>query len=297
MKFSVIIPLYNGAKYIGRTLDSVVTQTFRDFEIVLVNDGSPDNVGEVVKKYIAEHPGIKFIYMEQKNKGLGGARNTALKNSSGQIICLLDQDDIWYPQKLEKIDRAYNEDPSADVVSHDIIVFENGVKSVFRTGPAFFDMARALIFKGNLLRTPSVSFKKALIEKTGPFTEDRRLLHLVEDYDMWLRMAFAGAKFVFVPEVLAEYRVHDGNFSTSDISSLKTMMEGEKNVVRMNYKKLPRRTFADWYNIRRRIGKIYYSACKKSLSAYNDKRTAAGYLLKAFFTYPLYFAEYMRKKK
>jgi len=297
MRFSVIIPLYYGAKHIERTLDSVLAQTFKDFEIILVNDGSPDNVGEVVKKYISAHPGVNFKYIEQENKGLGGARNTGIRNSSGQIICLLDQDDLWYAKKLEVVDKAFCEDKAADLVSHAIRIVSGSCLEVFRTGPAFEDMKRALIFRGNLLRTPSVSFKKEMIDKAGLFTEDREKLHLVEDYELWLRMAFAGAKFVFLDDVLAEYSCHQANFSSADVFSLRTMIRGEKAVVEMYYKKLPTKTLSDWYNIRRRVGKIFYSACKKAFTVYKDKWTAGGYLFRAFLLYPLYFAEYLGKKK
>jgi glycosyltransferase involved in cell wall biosynthesis len=126
VKFSIVIPLYNGAKFISATLDSVLAQTYKDYEIVLVNDQSPDNVGEVVKRYMMDHPAAKYIYIEQKNKGLGGARNTAIRHSTGEIIAILDQDDIWYPEKLAKVAAIYEQNPEVTIVCHNQNIRKNG---------------------------------------------------------------------------------------------------------------------------------------------------------------------------
>ena len=295
MRFSVIIPLYNGAKFIERTLDSVVSQTFRDFEVVLVNDGSPDNAGVVVKEYVKKHPEVKFVYIEQKNKGLGGARNTAIRNSTGQMIAMIDQDDLWYPEKLETVDRAFSENPSADIVSHDINISTKNGKKIFRTGPASKDMFRALLFKGNLLRTPSVSFRKSALERAGYFSEDRKVSHLVEDYDLWLRMALTGLIFCFIRDVLAEYLVHEENFSSKSGKALINMSTGEINTIRTYFKLLRRRRPLDWYNINRRIAKILYSTSRKLAFEYGDFVPAAGYLCAAVLRYPFYPLEYAGK--
>ncbi|MFH1618112.1 MAG: glycosyltransferase family A protein, partial [Candidatus Margulisiibacteriota bacterium] len=105
-KFSVIIPLYNGEKYIARALDCVKAQTFKDLEVVVCNDGSPDASADIVNNYIRDNRGLQIKLVSQKNRGLGGARNTAIRNAEGEYMALLDQDDIWYPNKLERINEV-----------------------------------------------------------------------------------------------------------------------------------------------------------------------------------------------
>lgn len=285
VRFSVVIPLFNGANFISATLDSVVAQNHKNFEIVLVNDGSPDNVGEVVKKYIFDHPDTKFVYVEQENRGLGGARNTAIHNSSGEIIAILDQDDIWYNDKLETMARTYKEFPDVDVVCHNCNVRKNGnLRGVYRTGPADKEMYRKMLFKGNRLFTLATTFKKSLIDKVGYFSEDVKNLHFAEDYDLWLRMAREGAIFYFIPDVLAEYVQHDGNFSTT---SVKRMLDSTMYVVDRHYNNLNNKRFFDWYRLRSRKAEILYmAACRMFASKKNLGGVA--YLLQAALFDPLF---------
>lgn len=96
--FSVIIPAYNSERYITSALDSVRCQTYKDYEIIVINDGSTDNTPKIVSSYIEKYKDSCPIKMfHQENKGVGGARNTGTNNADGRYIALLDQDDIWYP--------------------------------------------------------------------------------------------------------------------------------------------------------------------------------------------------------
>lgn len=286
MKFSVIIPLYNGAQHIEDTLDSVLAQTYKELEIVLVNDGSPDNVGDVVKNYIAAHPGYEFKYVEQANKGLGGARNTAIKNASGDIISILDQDDLWYPKKLEIVARVFSEHPQVDVVCHNSNVRSGGkITSVHFTGPFEANMHRKMLFGGNRLFTPCTSFKKELIGKIGSFSEDIENLHLVEDYDLWLRMALANCHFHFISDILAEYVKHDNNHSSS---AIERMCQSELFVLNSHYNKLARRLPLDWLRMRRRKAQVLSNAAILSVSR-GSFAGSVRYGTKMFIMDPLYF--------
>jgi len=261
MKFSIIIPLYNGAKFIEQTLNSVLAQTYKNYEIILINDGSPDNVSEVVNGYFSKHPGVKYVYLEQKNKGLGGARNTAIQQSSGEIIALLDQDDIWYPEKLEKVALAYEKMPHVSIVSHGINIRNNG--EIIRTdidGPSAENMHRALLFSGNLLSTPAVTFRRDVINVIGGFSEDINKYHLVEDYDLWLRMALAGYRFYFLTDVLGEWTLHESNFTKS---MDRKMCESSINVLNLHYGLLKEKQLFDWYRLRQIKARILYNMADK----------------------------------
>jgi len=285
MKFSVVIPLYNGAPFIERTLDSVSAQTYKDFEVVLVNDESPDNVGEVVKGYIAAHPEVKFIYVEQKNKGLGGARNTAIRNASGEIIAILDQDDIWYPDKLKKIAEVYGRDGAIDVVCHNCHVRREGkIVATYFNGPTEDNMHRGLLFGGNRLATLATTFKRSLVDKVGYFSEDVKNLHLIEDYELWLRMALLGCKFCFIPDVLAEYIQHQKNYSFQKID---LMCRSELFVVDLHCARLSDRVFLDHYRLRRRRARIFFNCAYQYLFFIHSYTKAFFFLMRALGSDPL----------
>lgn len=99
-KVSIITPCYNGAKYIGETIESVMAQDYEDWEMIIVNDGSSDNSAEVIRQYTAKDPRIRLI--NQKNGGSANARNHGIREASGRYICLLDADDVWYPSFLSE---------------------------------------------------------------------------------------------------------------------------------------------------------------------------------------------------
>ena len=290
MLFSIIVPLYNGAKYIEHTLDSVLSQTYKNYEIVLVNDGSLDTVGEVVKQYISRHSAAKFIYLEQKNKGLGGARNTAIRRASGDIIAILDQDDLWYPNKLERVLGVYKKYPEVSIVCHDQYIRENGkIKCKAITGPYEIDMHRKLLFDGNRLSTSATTFKRSIIEKAGYFSEDIGNLHFVEDYELWLRMALNGYKFFFMPEILGEYIRHGANFC----SNFEIIYRGEMYVIDLHYKLLKGKMFSDWYRLRKRHAQLLYLIAYYYLFMKPNLSKSILYLMRSIVSDPFWFLFYV----
>lgn len=298
MKFSVIIPLYNGAKFIKATLDSVLAQTYKNYEIILVNDESPDNVGEIVKKYISNHSQAKFVYLEQKNKGLGGARNTAIKHASGEIIAILDQDDLWYPNKLERVAQAFTECIEATIVSHNLhILGSNGQKEIFVTGPFENEMHRKMLFEGNRLMTLATCFKKDIIERIGYFLEDVDKFHFLEDYELWLRMALANCKFCFIPDILASYNQHQESFSSK---YTERMSKSEVNVLNLHYKLLIQKRFFDWYRLRRRRASLWFDVAYQLFFQKNSFIFGGWYLLLTILNDPFFLffrlAKYIKEK-
>ncbi|GAH83893.1 unnamed protein product, partial [marine sediment metagenome] len=104
---SVIIPTYNRADMVGRAIQSVINQTYQDFEIIIIDDASTDNTREVAREFQEREKRIKY-FKHEINKGGGAARNTGIKNSKGEYIAFLDSDDEWYPEKLEKQIEIFN---------------------------------------------------------------------------------------------------------------------------------------------------------------------------------------------
>lgn len=253
MDFSVVIAVYNGAKTLRATLESLRQQTFKNFEIILVDDESSDNSAEVIEKFSQEYPQICIQTIRQKNKGLGGARNTGMRLSKGQFIALLDQDDIWASNKLERVLHVYRNHPQVSFVTHSLVRKVNGkIGEVLKCDFMERETFQKLLFRGNYFCGSAMSFKKEVISQIGYFSEDRNLFHLSEDYDYWLRAAARGLKFYILDEILGEYVVHTTNFS----GNRSLMYQKEWNVVRKHYRERPVRHWSDPMHITKRLCKI-----------------------------------------
>jgi glycosyltransferase involved in cell wall biosynthesis len=200
-KVSVIIPAYNAMKYLPATMASVLNQTYQDFEIVLVNDGSSDSIQEWVDTQNISQ--LRLI--SQENRGLAGARNTGIREAKGSYIALLDADDLWDPTKLEKQVQVLDLDEEAALVYTWLaLVDEQGTL----TGRYYKRLEEGDVWKSmltaNLVGCGSVPLiRRTYLDKVGHF--DENLKSFVEDWDLWLRMA-RQYRFRVVKEVLTYYR-------------------------------------------------------------------------------------------
>lgn len=209
-KVSVIIPTYNCAQYICQAVDSVLAQTYHDFELVVVDDGSTDDTKELLMRY-DKH--LTYIY--QENKGMTAARNTGIKNSSGEYIAFLDSDDIWLPNKLERQVKLLDESPEVGLVYcwHYYIDAEgnrckfwnNKIGRSFESGSRLFEklIEKNVISGGG--STPII--RRECLGKSGMFDES---IPYSGDWDLWLRISMDYIMAV-IPEPLACYRVLDEN--------------------------------------------------------------------------------------
>ena len=194
-KVSVIIPSYKTAPLIARCLDTVMAQTFQDFEAIIVNDGSPDTpeLEEVLQPYMD-----RIVYIKQENKRCAGARNTAIRAARGEYLAFLDSDDTWYPEHLASQMKQFADDPSLDLVYCDsLLVGDPTRESRFMercpsNGLANFD---SLIVEQCQIPISTVVVRKQSIVKAGGFDEK---LPRCDDYDMWVRTAFHGAKIGYI---------------------------------------------------------------------------------------------------
>lgn len=189
---SVIIPTYNRAQVLGRAVESVLAQTHRHFELIVVDDGSSDHTREVVSQF-----GDCVQFVRQGNRGVSAARNAGIKRSHGDLIAFLDSDDEWLPPKLEKQVALFS---GGDFICHtEEIWCRNGKpvsqKKVHRKqGGWFFERA----LERCLISPSSVMISRSLLDRVGWFDED---LPAAEDYDLWLRIT-AFHEVSFVPEPL-----------------------------------------------------------------------------------------------
>ena len=201
-RVSVIIPVYNGAATIGRALQSVFDQTFADFEIVVVDDGSIDDTPSVLAGY-SENEKIRVV--RQANRGLPAARNAAVAASRGELLALIDHDDEWLPRKLELTVAAMLADPDAALVYSDMIVV-NEAGEEFRRSQIRPDTAHAPSMDEMLtqiwpIMPSTVLLRRAAFDRTGGFCEQ---LRGPEDIHFWLLMREQG-HFIYLPDRLVRF--------------------------------------------------------------------------------------------
>jgi len=208
MKVSVIIPTFNRLSLISRAIDSVLKQTFKPFEIIVVDDGSSDNTSTFIKN---NYKSVKLI--KQKNLGVSKARNVGIKNSSGDWIALLDSDDEWKKNKLEVQIKSLSEYDYYSVCHTNEIWIRNGTrvnqkKRHQKYGGNIFDKCLDIC----RISPSSIIFQKNIINEVGWFDEN---LSICEDYDLWLRIT-ANFKILFIDKpLIIKYGGHSDQLSKS----------------------------------------------------------------------------------
>ena len=203
IKFSVIIPAYNASELLQETLDSVRNQTYTNYEVLITNDGSNDDTEEVLKSYKKMNPKFPLDFITQENKGVSSSRNNAILRASGDYVAFLDQDDWWFPDKLEKIAVVLNRNVNVDVVYHKVISVGCGGVNIFLKPRALKEFAYFdLLFNGNKIGISTAVVKLDKLMKVEGFSLD---CIYAEDYDLWLRLARQGANFYYIPDFLSKY--------------------------------------------------------------------------------------------
>lgn len=206
-RVSIVIPAYNQAAYLGEAIQSALNQTYRDYEIIVVNDGSTDTTSEIASRYKDQ-----IVYICQENRGLSGARNTAIRNARGEFIALLDADDVWLPEFLEKAVPLFSSYPQAAMVYSGYRYIDSqgneiGVPTRKVVPP---DLATQIFLKyGNWLVPSAVVFRRDFAIEVGLFDEE---LKAVEDTDLWMKLSRKGL-MVGIPDDLVKYRRHGSNMT------------------------------------------------------------------------------------
>jgi glycosyltransferase involved in cell wall biosynthesis len=211
---SVIIPAYNVEEYIPEAIDSVLAQTFKDYEIIVVNDGSTDGTHDVLARYAD-----LIRYFRQENRGRGAARNTALRHASGELIAFLDADDYWLETKLQKQVALLGRHPELGFVFAWADAFDPSGKVLRTLGTNFrIEGTEGMdAFEEILQSCPPMSTtmaRAACVQEAGMFDER---VYRNQDWDLWLRVSLRH-KVGFVPEVLACYRL-SGSFMPARLAA------------------------------------------------------------------------------
>lgn len=220
---SVIIPAYNAAGFIEDAVTSVLNQTFSDYELIVVNDGSPDS--EELRRVLSPYAN-RIIYLEQENRGPSGARNAAIEIARGKFLALLDGDDTWLPNYLAEQMKFLKQVPDTDMVYADALLFGEGplvgksfMQSSPSVGPVTFESL--LRYQSSVITSCSVINREKAIA-AGLF--DERFVRC-EDFDLWIRLAHRGAKIRFQSQVLARHRISEASLAADQIRMVESQIE------------------------------------------------------------------------
>jgi len=221
---SVIIPTYNRGWILKEAVDSVIAQDFKDFELIVVDDGSTDNTQDILNSYKED-----IIVLKQNNKGVSSARNRGIASASGQYVSFLDSDDLWLPQKLSIQIDFFNANPDALICQTEEKWIRNGIfvnpkKRHKKLSGDIFEQSLYLC----LVSPSAVMIKQNLFEEVGMFDES---LPACEDYDMWLRVSCRYPVFLIDTPLIIKRGGHADQLSRSSgldryrIQSLKKIIE------------------------------------------------------------------------
>lgn len=205
---SVVIPTYNSAHYVTAAVDSVLQQSFTDFEVLVIDDGSTDDTRAVLSRY-----GAPVRYHVQPNGGVSVARNRGIAESTGRYVAFLDADDTWYPQKLERQLDAMTRSPGFGLCYTGFRFVDDSMRPLRDFHPRQFENAlEGMLFEGNIVSSVcTVLVERALFEDVGGFDPE---LSQCADWDMWVRVA-RRTQFLALDELLVTYRQHASNMSRS----------------------------------------------------------------------------------
>ncbi len=223
-QISVIIPSYNHANFLGDAIKSVLAQTWQDVEIIVVDDGSTDQTGQVAASFGAT---VRYIY--QSNAGLSAARNTGIRAATGTYIGFLDADDLWRPDFLCTLVPILEGDSTVGAVYCGSQFVDHNARLLpqLLTRTVARDRLHDALINGEFFPPCAVLVRKSVFEAVGLFDER---LRASEDWDMWLRVS-AAYPFVGIPRVLSLYRMHGDNMS----QDLERMRASQLQVVQKHF--------------------------------------------------------------
>lgn len=207
---SVIIPIYNRENLIKETLESALSQTFKDFEVIALDDGSTDKTAEIVRQIAKADK--RIIYFYQENKGIAASRNNSIKLSKGKYIAFLDSDDIWLPEKLEKQIPIFDDNPGTGLIFSNVLYFSDGRAShpLYKNKPPTGKIFRNLLMH-SFICTSSVVIRREVFSGLDEWCDEN--LGMSVDLDILLRILYKwDARYV--DGIFVKYRIHNESYTS-----------------------------------------------------------------------------------
>lgn len=271
---SIITCCFNSGQFLEETIQSVLNQSFQDFEYIFVDGGSTDDTIDIIESHKIADPQQRFSLYHQNTKGLMRARNIGLQQARGRYICFIDGDDKWFPHKLEKQLRHYEMHPELGLIFSNYVDIDASGAVIQGTGRTESpELTITGLFGHCYITNPSVMVKREIFEELGNFDE---ALYYSEDYDMWLRI-IAKYPIGYIPDVLVQYRKHTSNMSTGSLKHY----DYQVTVMRKIVEQVP----ALQSLLPKRLGSIYMVKARKQLKML-DTLGARESFRKAWEEYP-----------
>lgn len=260
---SVIIPAYNIEKYISQTIESVIRQTYKNIEIIIVNDGSTDNTPKIIQEYSQKDKRVKVI--NQSNKGLSAARNSGLKIAKGEYLCIIDADDIMMPEKIESQFIFLEDNPLGDFTYSKVRYFINNTSDIYvrdlSTPNGTTSVYKKLLQSGNFISPNSVFFRRSVFDEFGGFDEK---LRSSEDFDYWLYLSKRGVNFLHQDKYLTLCRSRKDSLTADSVTMYSSVINVfEKHIFNSRNKFLAKIMYTQYV---KNIFLLYFSILRKPKS-------------------------------
>jgi glycosyltransferase involved in cell wall biosynthesis len=233
--FTVIITTYNRRDLLPRAIQSVLNQSFSKFELLVIDNGSTDDTRFAVQKI--KDSRLQYIINPNPTASCDAPRNLGIKIARGSLISFLDDDDIWYPKKLEKVKKIFDENPAISAVCHNLNRRINGIKgTILQCGPWSDDIYERLLYEGCCLTPSAITIKTDLLRELNGF-DLREEFNGAADYDLWLRMTAKGIKINFIEETLGEFSFTGNNCSIDPVFQSRVAYIIKEHIIK--YEKRP----------------------------------------------------------
>lgn len=260
---SIVIPTYNHSIYLNRALESIINQTYKNWEVIIIDNHSTDNTSEVVANFKSE----RIKYFKIHNNGIIAiSRNAGIKIAKGQWIAFLDSDDWWASNKLEICIKKIND--KVDLIYHDLeirsfkprLFGRKKIKSRKLKKPVLID----LLIEGNAISNSSVIVRKKFLDEINGIDETKEMV-AAEDFNTWLRIAKLTDQFVYLKKRLGYYLVHDQSVSKKDMSIPARYAIKEFSGLLTQYQKTKQEAFLKYISGRFNFLNLNYKKSMKDL--------------------------------
>lgn len=279
---SVLMSAYNSDDYVGRTIDSVLNQSYKDFDFIIIENGSTDNTREVIRRY--SDPRIKVIELDE-NIGLSGALNLGLKQSESRWIARIDSDDLWTEEKLEKQMHFLMQHQDYCLLASWVDYIDANDKKIgesrepliaWEPVKAKYDANKAVVFCHS-----SIIFDRVDVMSVGGY---HKQFWPTEDADLWNRLIEKGKKMQILPYPLTLYRIYDGGNSITKLRQMNLMFRYTKYCMRERRAGRPEPTLDQYKTINKGFWKNLNDA-RKDYAIYHYKKAVAAYSGKRYMPF------------
>ena len=286
---SVVIPTYNSENFVTKTLETLYSQTYNNYEVIVSDDGSTDNTVGVVRSFFLKNPSRKKSILINKHEGPGAARNNGIESASGDWVSFLDSDDFWNHNKLESVVGYILKNDDIDLVCHSQIAIDRSKETLMDPSKFFNNKINPFlsIYRENSLYTSALTIKKSVLYQAGLFDN---ILPSAQDYDLWLRLGLINKiKMGFIEDPLSIWVVREGNISFNVERRLQCMLE----ISRKYYAELKKVSKVPLIERMRFEGRVYSTA---GLMFLRRKKTTKGiyYLFIGLLKWPFRY-DWVRK--